>query len=83
MAKVKLEYDIPIQDRESCDHYNKLLKELSHDGNFEPIVPTEDHIENLLVKIYTAIERVGRQGGWYTSDSIKVKVEIEYEPENK
>ena len=76
LDKAIIEYHIPIQSAERVDRFNKMLK--------EPIYKTtEEHIEILIDKLVDAIEKVGDAGGWYTCDSIKVKIELEYEPEDK
>lgn len=44
---------------------------------------TEEHYDTLMDKVENVIHEVGDQGGWYIGDGIRVKVEVEYEPENK
>jgi len=78
-----INYDIPMQAQEDCDKYNKMLKEMSHDGQFTPIKSTEDHIEIIVTQFIEAIWDVAEAGGAYLGDGVKVKIEIEYDPENK
>jgi hypothetical protein len=75
MEKKVFEYDIPINDKEDCERYNKSLG--------TKFRPTEEHILELMVQLQDAIYEVGDAGGWYLGDGIKIKVEIEYDPENK
>lgn len=82
MEKKTLEVIIPIQGEEDCDIQNKMCKEMFGD-NYTPIKPTEDHINELIEKLYESISDVGNDGGWYVGDGIRVKIELEYEPENK
>ena len=82
MEKTVIEYYIPIQSKETVDKFNKMCEEMS--GNdFEPYKSTEEHIDILVDKFLEAISKVGDSGGWYWGDDIKVKIELEYEPENK
>ena len=81
MDKEIIEYEIPIQDQEHVDKWNK--KYSKEFDNFEPYKSTEDHIIILGNKFLGTINRVGNDGGWYIGDSIKVKIELEYKPENK
>lgn len=74
-TKEVIEYDIPINNKEDCERINKSLG-----TNFRP---TEEHINELIEKLCNAIEKVGDAGGWYIGDGIKVKIELEYDPENK
>ncbi len=83
MDKTIIEYNIPIQDRAMCDRHNVMLKEAHGDKFTTPVKPTEDHVILLFKRINEVIEKVGDKGGWYVGDGIKVKVEIEYDPENK
>jgi hypothetical protein len=73
--KEVIEYDIPINDKEECERINKSLG-----TNFRS---TEEHIEELFNLFQDAIYKVGDKGGWYLGEGIKVKIELEYEPENK
>jgi hypothetical protein len=73
--KEVIEYDIPINDKEKCEEINKSLG--------TKFRGTEEHIEELFTLFQDAIERVGDKGGWYIGDGIKVKIELEYDPENK
>lgn len=82
MEKLFIEYNIPIQDKENCNENNRMCKEMFGD-NFTPYKTTEEHIEVLIDKLYKAVEKVGNDGGWYLGDGIKVKIELEYDPENK
>ena len=81
MEKQIIVYDIPIQDRERVDEWNEKFSKAFND--FEPYKSTEEHIYILMNKIYNAICKVGNDGGWYIGDEIKVKIELEYVPENK
>ena len=77
-----IEYSIPIQSKEAVDKYNKMCEEMFGD-NFSPYLSTEEHIKILENMLLDAIQLVGDEGGWYTGDDINVKIELEYEPENK
>lgn len=81
-TKTIIEYDLPIQGKERCEEHNKMCREMYGD-KFTPVKPTEEHIDILFDKIYKAIEKVGDAGGWYLGDGVKVKIELEYEPEDK
>jgi hypothetical protein len=83
MDKEVIEYDIPIQDEEDCQKHNKMCLEMFGEGRFTPVKSTDEHLDILIDKFYKALEKVGNAGGWYTGDGIKVKIEIEYEPEDK
>jgi hypothetical protein len=83
MEKVVVEYNIPIQGEEDCEKQNKMCAEMFGKDQYAPIQPTEDHIGILFEKLQDAIEKVGDDGGWYVSDRIKVRIELEYHPENK
>lgn len=82
MDKKIIEYIIPIQDKEHVDLHNKMCKEM-FGLYFTPFVDTDRHIDILIDKLCEAIEELGEQHGWYIGDDIKVKIELEYEPENK
>jgi len=81
--KKVIEYNIPIQSQKDCDNYNKMLKEMSHDGHYTPIKSTKAHIEMLTTQFIEGIYDVIEAGGAYLSDGVKVKIEIEYDPEDK
>jgi hypothetical protein len=83
MKKTIIEYDLPIQSEEQCEEHNQMCERTFGADRFTPIKPTEVHIEILINQLYEAIEKVGDEGGWYLGDGIKVKIEIEYEPEDK
>lgn len=82
MDKTVIEYYIAIQGKEDCERQNKMCKEMFGD-DFTPIKPTEEHIDILFEKLNETIEKVGDEGGWYVGDGIKVRIELEYDPENK
>ena len=82
MAKTVIEYYIPIQSKETVDRFNKMYEEM-FTNDFEPYKSTEEHIDILIDKFLEAISKVGDTGGWYWGDDIKVRIELEYEPENK
>lgn len=73
--KKVIEYDIPINDKKDCERMNKSLG-----TNFRS---TEEHIQELFKLFGKALEDVSEEGGCYMGDGIKVKIEIEYDPENK
>lgn len=76
MEKTVIEYDIPVNpDKEEIDKKNK-----DWGTSFRT---TEEHIDELMMKLCEGIEKVGDEGGWYVGDGIKVKIELEYDPENK
>lgn len=83
MEKVVITYNLPIQGEEDCERQNKICEELAGKDQYTPILPTEAHIDILFEKLQDAIEKVGDDGGWYVGDGIKVKIELEYDPENK
>ncbi|MDS7057193.1 hypothetical protein NXG04_07825 [Klebsiella pneumoniae] len=80
--KTVIEYNVPIQGKKQCDKYNAMCQEM-WGADFTPIIPTQQHIGILLQKIEDAIWKVGKDGGMYLGDGIKVKIEIEYDPEDK
>ena len=85
MEKKIIEYNIPIQDKKHIDDFYKMCKQLLGE-DFEPTekyLTTYEHIEVLMDKLYAAIENIGEENGWYIGDDIKVKIELEYKPENK
>jgi len=82
MDKTVIEYDIPVQDEEQVEDYNKKCEEMFGD-QFTPLKSTDEHVGILIEKLVDAIEKVGDEGGWYVGDGIKVKIELEYDPENK
>lgn len=71
----KLEYVIPIQDEEDMNKINESLG-----TNFKS---TEWHMEDLIKKLYDMIEDVIEKGGSYIGDCVSVKIELEYNPEDK
>ncbi|UUV46094.1 hypothetical protein [Bacillus phage vB_BanS-Thrax3] len=81
--KKVIDYNVPIQGKKQCDNYNKMLKEMSHDGQFTPIKPTEEHIQILTEQLAKGIWDVAQAGGLYVGDGVKVKIELEYDPEDK
>lgn len=88
MDKTIIEYNIPIQDKKHIDDFYKRWKEVFGE-DFEQFVQpekyltTQEHIDVLFDKLYSAIEKLGEENGWYIGDGIKVKIELEYEPESK
>lgn len=78
-----INYNIPIQSQKDCDEYNKMLKGMSHDGHYTPIRSTKSHIETVTTQFVEGIYDVIEAGGAYLSDGVKVKIEIEYDPEDK
>lgn len=80
--KESFEYLIPTQDDEFCEERNMKYRELFGD-KFIPLKSTNEHIDILIDKLYDAIDKVGDVGGWYVGDGIRVKIEVEYEPEDK
>lgn len=88
MEKEIIEYEIPIQDQATVNKNNRLYMELFGKDVFtspfcKPFKTTDEHIGILMSRFEDAIQRVGDDGGWYIGDSIKVKIELEYEPESK
>ena len=88
MNKEIIEYEIPIQDQTTVNKSTRLYMETFGDDVFaspfcKPFKTTDEHIGILMSRFEDAIEKVGNYGGWYIGDSIKVKIELEYEPENK
>ena len=82
MEKMVIEYYIPIQSEERVAEANKRYEE-AFGSDFVPFKSTEEHVDILLDKFLEAICKVGDAGGWYWGDDIKVKIELEYEPEDK
>lgn len=85
MKKTIVEYNIPIQDKKHIDDYYQICKKLLGE-NFEPTekyLTTDEHIDILIDKLCEAIEKLGEENGWYIGDDIKVRIELEYEPESK
>lgn len=83
MEKATIEYIIPMQSEEIVDEYNKAYEEMFGHKREEPYKSTDEHIEILFEKLFDAIGQVGDAGGWYWGDSIRVNIEVEYEPEDK
>ena len=81
--KKVIEYNVPIQDQKDCDEQNALLKKLSHDGDYTPLESTKTHIENVATQLIEGIYDVIEAGGAYLGDGVKVRIELEYDPENK
>ena len=79
---VIINYVLPIQDEFQVQEANKRGKEFFGD-DFTPYKTTEEHFEVLIDKIAKGVNKVGTDGGWYIGDAIKVRVELEYELENK
>lgn len=75
MKKFNLEYSIPIQTDEKVNTINK-----EWGTNYKT---TGWHIDNLLEEVEALIEKCGSEGGWYVNDAIRVRVEVEYIPEDK
>lgn len=74
--KKNLEYLIAINgDEEDIQEKNK-----SWGTDFKS---TDWHYEKAMNMIEDAIIEVGDKGGWYIGDGIRIKVEIEYSPEDK
>ncbi|MEO2202381.1 hypothetical protein ABGV42_01340 [Paenibacillus pabuli] len=71
----ELEYTIPIQSEEECRQMNEL-----HGTNFKS---TQEHMEELHDKLADLIQACGDEGGWYLNDAIRVKIVVEYNPEDK
>lgn len=85
MDKKIIKYNIPIQDKKQIDDFYKMCKDIMGE-DFEPTekyLTTGEHIDILTEKFVDAIIEVGNDGGWYYGDGIKIKIEIEYEPESK
>jgi len=80
--KKVINYDIPIQTQKDCDEYNAMCQDMFQ-GNFTPILSTKKHIEILSTQMIEGIYDVIEEGGAYLGDGVKVKIEIEYDPENK
>jgi hypothetical protein len=85
MNKLKevIEYDIPIQGEEAVKKHNEMCEKMFGVDRFKPLKSTEEHIDILFEKFYHAIQKVGDDGGWYVGDGIKVKIELEYDYEDK
>ena len=78
MAELKkvIDYCVPVNpDQETLDKKNK-----EWGTNFRT---TDDHANELLDILWKAIDEVGDAGGWMIGDAINVKIELEYEYEDK
>ena len=85
MNKTIIDYNIPIQDKKHIDDFYKMCKKALGE-DFEPTekyLTTDEHIDILIDKLCEAIDSLGSENGWYIGDDIKVRIELEYEPENK
>ena len=82
MDKTTVEYFIPIQSPEYVAEVNARNREVFGNDNLQ-YKSTDEHIDILIDKLLDAIEQVGDAGGWYRHDEIRVKIEVEYIPENK
>jgi hypothetical protein len=76
LLKKTLEFDIPVNDDEQVEKYNKLYGV----GSF---ITTEEAIHKMLYDIYCSVVDVMNEGGNFIGDGVKVKVDLEYDPENK
>lgn len=83
MEKRIIEYDIPIQDKEQCDEHNEKMRKEYPDQDVTQLKSTEEHMLILFEKLRDTLYEVGDEGGWYIGDGIKVKIEMEYDPEDK
>lgn len=75
MKKFKKEIIIPINDSDEVEKFNKEL------GSGYKTV--DEHVNDALEQLLEVIGECGDDGGWYIGDSIKINIEVEYEPENK
>lgn len=75
MDENMIEVIIPINNQEDCDRINKNLG-----TNYKS---TEEHIADFYNALYEKLMECGDNGGWFIGDSIKIKVSMEYEPEDK
>ncbi len=82
MAKTVVEYNLPINSEEECERINKMFKKV-YGVKFTPLITTEEHLDILVNKLLDGIDKVGDEGGWYLGDGIKVRIELEYDPEDK
>ena len=82
MDKTTVEYFIPLQSAEYVAEVNARYKEAFGNDNLQ-YKSTDEHIDILIDKLLEAIGQVGDAGGWYRHDGIKVKIEVEYVPEDK
>lgn len=74
--KKTLKFDIPINDDEQVERFNKMY-------NTDTFKKTDDVIINMLDSIYSTVVDIMNAGGNYLGDGVKVKIELEYDPENK
>jgi hypothetical protein len=82
MDKTTVEYFIPIQSAEYVAEVNARYKETFGDDALQ-YKSTDEHVDILIDKLLDAVSEVGDAGGWYRHDGIKVKIEVEYVPEDK
>ena len=85
MDKTIIEYNIPIQDEKYINEYYEMCRKLMGEDFEHPekYLTTQEHIDVLFDKLFEAIQKLGDENGWYIGDDIKVKIELEYEPESK
>lgn len=82
MDNKTIEYYIPITTQKRVDEYNKNMFG-TFGEDFIPALTAEDHMDILIDKLFTAVEEIWEDGGGYYGDDIKVKIELEYQPESK
>ena len=75
MDKIIKEYNLPINDEKIVKQYNKEFD--TESKSFE------QHVEKTLDDILDTIIKLGKDNGFYLNDTIKLKVEFEYQPEDK
>lgn len=81
--KLVIEYLIPVQGDEDVAKHNHILSEFYGEEDFVPFKTTDEHLEILIDKLAEAVQKIGDDNGWYVGDGIKVRVELEYEDEEK
>lgn len=76
-TKQELEFSIGFEDQDDCDKVNHLMDE---DKKF---IPYEEQVMKMCHDLIDAVDAVGKAGGSFLYDGVKVKITVEYEEENK
>ena len=75
MKMFEKEFYIPIQDKERCEELNSKFG--------TDYKSTEESLDEVFEEMWELIMNCGDEGGWDIGDDIKIKLTVEYEPENK
>lgn len=80
--KKVIDYIVPIQSEGQVEKYNKMCEDM-YGENFTPLKSTEDHFMIVVDRLCEAFDEVSISGGSYLGDGVSIKIELEYEPEDK